>query len=189
MSISKRERNILILAGLVAAVFVISSLVPLLQDLYRQRSEVISDIELQIEQERRLFDETVAWRNRRAEVEALATELDSQVFTGGTVPVIEASIQTALTQLARDSGITVSSTRLAERLQTADWIMVQQEMSFQTSNAANTIEFLRRLEASEPRLWVAEFSLNQARNRYSGSITAVGFARAEGLLVAGNSPR
>jgi hypothetical protein len=189
MQISRRERNILILAGLVALAFVITSIMPVVQDLYRQRSDSIADVELQIEQERRLFDETVSWRNRRAEVEAQGAELDSQVFTGRTIPVIEANIQSALTRLARESGITVSSTRLAERLETDGWIMVKQEMSFQTSDAASTIEFMRNLNASEPRLWVTEFSLNRARNRFSGSITAVGFAKSEGLLVVQNSTR
>jgi hypothetical protein len=184
MQINKRERNILLLATVVAVTFLITSVVPALQGVYRQRGEAIDDINLQIERERRLFDESITWRNRRAEVENAATDLESRVFTGQTIPIVEANIQRDLTQYARDNRISVTSTRLAERLETEGWIMVRQEMAFRATDAANTITFLQSLEESTPRLWVTDFSLDRARNQLSGSITVVGFARSDGLMVA-----
>jgi hypothetical protein len=89
-----------------------------------------------------------------------------------------------LSQHARDSGITVASTRLADRLETAGWLMISQEMSFRTSEDGNTIEFLEKLENSTPKLRVTDFNLSRSRNQYSGSITVVGFARSEGLATA-----
>lgn len=184
MQISKREKNILILAGIVAAAFAVTRLFPALQGYYQQRNLAIDDIRLQIEREQRLFDESITWRNRRVEVESAGAELEGQVFSGETLPIIEANIQRALTQRARDAQVSVTSTRLAERQDTDDWVMVRQEMAFRTTDAANTIRFLQSLDDSSPRLWVADFSLDRARNQYSGSITVVGFARSEGLMVA-----
>ena len=189
MQISKRERNILMIAGLLAALFALSSVLPSVRDLYTQRQEVIADIELQIERERRLFEESAQWRSRRIETESNMQGLESRIFSGNTVPIIEANIQRALTQYARNSGINVNSTRLAERLESDDWIMVQQEMSFQTPDAGNTIEFLRLLAESSPRLWITDFSLDRNRNQYVGAITAVGFARSEGVLMSTASTR
>ncbi len=189
MQISKREKNILILAGIVAVVFVISSLGPAISALYQDRNNTIEGINLAIERERRLFDETITWRDRRTEIELVLQNFATQVFSGDTVPIIEANIQRALTQYARDSQMSVVSTRLADRLDAEEWILIEQEMSFRTTDQANAISFLQMLTEATPRLWVTEFSLDQTRNQYSGSITAVGFARREGLLTTATQTR
>lgn len=137
MQISKREKNILILAALVALVFIMSRVLPAIGGVYQARSNTIEDMRLEIERERRLFDETINWRNRRTEVESIQDDLESQIFEGATIPVIEASIQRVLTQHARDNNITINSTRLAERLETDGWIMVQQEMSFRMCQSSS----------------------------------------------------
>jgi len=110
-------------------------------------------------------------------------ELEAQTFDGETVPIVEANIQSALSLHARDSGITVSSTRLAETLETDGWLLISQEMSYRTTDQANTVAFLEKLEQSLPRLRVTDFNVNRSRNQYSGSITVVGFTRSEGLLL------
>jgi hypothetical protein len=51
-------------------------------------------------------------------------------------------------------------------------------MSFRTSDAAATVDFLSLIEQSIPRLEVTEFSLDRSRNQFSGAITVVGFARS-----------
>jgi hypothetical protein len=184
MQLSKRERNILLLAGIVAVAFAVTSALPALQGFHQQRDDRIAEINLQIERESRLFDDSITWRSRRAEVETIEADLQNQVFAGGTIPIIEANIQRALTQYARDSRISVTSTRLAEQLQGDGWLLISQEMAFRTTDAANTINFLESLESSTPRLWVSDFSIDRTRNQFSGSITVVGFARSEGLTVA-----
>ena len=115
MKISSRERNILLLAGLVAAIFVITSAFPAVQALYQEREENIENVQLNIERELRLIENTSSWRERRVEAEASRVELETEIFSGATVPIVEANIQRELSQHARDSDITVSSTRLAER--------------------------------------------------------------------------
>jgi len=182
MQISKRERNILLLAAAVAVVFVVTSGWPAVSSVYAQRQSNIESVELDIAREKRLIENTTDWLERRVEVESQIAELNNQIFTGETIPIVEANIQRALSLHARDSGITVSSTRLADRLVADDWILVRQEMSFRTDAQANTVRFLERLENSAPRLRVTAFNVNRSRNQYSGSITVVGFARSEGLI-------
>ncbi len=178
MRISKRERNILLLAAVIVLLFVSTSLFPAIQSFYDEREANIESLQLNIERERRLIANTASWRERRVEAVTLAGNLEAQMFSGGTIPIIEANIQRAISQHARDSDITVSSTRLAERLDTQGWLLISQEMSFRTLDDGNTIRFLQLLENSAPRLWVSDFSLSRSRNQYSGSITVVGFARS-----------
>ena len=183
MQISKRERNILILAAAVALVFMLTSGWPAITSVYAQRQSNIESVEIDIAREQRLIENTASWRERRVEVESQIAELQRQTFSGETIPIVEANIQRALSLHARDSGITVSSTRLADRLITDDWLLIRQEMSFRTSDQANTTRFLEKLENSMPRLRVTAFNVNRSRNQYSGSITVVGFARSEGLVA------
>lgn len=182
MNVSTRERNILLLAGLVAVVFMITRVFPAVQDYYQSRQARIDDVLLDSARELRLIEEQDRWQQRRAEVETRGSELEAQVFTGTTVPLIEAAIQRDLTQYARNADIGVLSTRLAEQLSAGGWLMISQEMSFRTGDAANTLEFLAALEQSVPRLFVKDFSLDRNRNLFSGDITVVGFARSAGLV-------
>ena len=182
MQISKREKNILLLAGLVTAIFVITNLIPVIGDFYERRSSNIETVELNIAREIRLIEDTLRWRERRVEVDVRRAELETELFSGATIPIVEANIQRELSRYARDSDITVSSTRLADGLETDGWLQISQEMSFRTNNAGNTVSFLEKLESSVPRLRVTDFSVNRSRNQYSGSITVVGFARSLELV-------
>lgn len=182
MQISKRERNILILAAAVASVFIFTSGWPAVASLYDERQGTIESVEIDIAREQRLIENAASWRERRVEVESQIAQLQSQIFSGATIPIVEANIQRTLSAHARESNITVSSTRLAEQLVTDEWLLIRQEMSFRTSDQANTVRFLERLENSIPRLRVTAFNVNRSRNQYSGSITVVGFARSEGLV-------
>lgn len=176
MAISAREQRLLIFAGLVGATFVVTQAVPAARGLYERRNAEIEDVLLAVEREARLIEDSLVWRDRRIEAEVQQSQVESQIFNGETIPLVEAKLQRDLSKLARDSGLSVSSTRLADSLQVGGWLMVSQEMSFRTDDAGNTITFLRLLENSQPRLRVRDFSLSRSRNQYSGSITVVGFA-------------
>jgi hypothetical protein len=177
MEISSRERNILLLAAVVALMFMATRVVPAVGNIYDGRKADIDDVLLAIEREERLIENSLAWRERRIDAEVQQAQIETQIFSGDTIPLIEANIQRELSQHARDSGLSVNSTRLAESVEANDWLMISQEMSFRTVDASNTVTFLRQLENSQPRLRVRDFSLNRSRNQYSGSITVVGFAQ------------
>jgi hypothetical protein len=177
MEISSRERNILLLAAAVALMFMVTRVVPAVGNIYEAREADIEDVLLAIEREERLIENSLAWRERRIDAEVQQAQIETQIFSGDTIPLIEANIQRELSQHARDSGLSVNSTRLAESVEANDWLMISQEMSFRTADASNTVTFLRQLENSQPRLRVRDFNLNRSRNQYSGSITVVGFAQ------------
>ena len=182
-------RNILTLAGIVAVIFIGTAIFPVIRAAYQERQEAIEGLLLNINREQRLIENTQSWLERRVEVERRTQELEQQIFSGDTIPLVEADISGDLSRYTRNSGITVGSTRLAERLETDGWLMISQEMSFRTTEVNNTLGFLNSLENSAPRLFVTDFTVNRARNQFSGTITVVGFARSEGLVTAPVSQR
>jgi len=177
MNISPRERRLLLLLALVALVVLASALVPAVGDWNRARQQHIADLLLALEREQALIEGTADWAERRSDVEMRESEMEIGIFSGATIPLIEAAIQQDLLRYARESGLTVNSTRLAERLEGDRWLLIRQEMSFHTADADRTIAFLDRLAESLPRLRVTDFSVNRSRTQYTGSITVVGFAR------------
>ena len=64
MEISSREKNILILAGLVALIFLATNLSPRIVGFYDERQNNVENIQLEIARELRLIEETDSWRER-----------------------------------------------------------------------------------------------------------------------------
>ena len=177
-SLSTRERLILLLAAVVAFVFVFTRGVPIVTRVYAERTASVESVQLDIERELRLQRSADLWSSRRTETERALANAEAGLFSGSTNAIVEASIQQILSQHAASAGIEVNSTRLAETLEQGEWTLVSQEMSFRTSDAAATVDFLSLIEQSIPRLEVTEFSLDRSRNQFSGAITVVGFARS-----------
>ena len=177
-SLSTRERLILLLAAVVAFVFVFTRGVPIVTRVYAERTASVESVQLDIERELRLQRSAELWSSRRTETERALANAEAGLFSGSTNAIVEASIQQILSQHAASAGIEVNSTRLAETLEQGEWTLVSQEMSFRTSGAAATVDFLSLIEQSIPRLEVTEFSLDRSRNQFSGAITVVGFARS-----------
>ena len=177
-SLSTRERLILLLAAVVAVVFILTRGVPIANRVYAERAASVESVQLDIERELRLQRSAELWSSRRTETERALANAEAGLFSGSTNAIVEASIQQILSQHAASAGIEVNSTRLAETLEQGEWTLVSQEMSFRTSDAAATVDFLSLIEQSIPRLEVTDFSLDRSRNQFSGAITVVGFARS-----------
>ena len=177
MAISTRERNLLLLLTAVGLLFLASYLLPAIGAWSQQREQGIEALRIELDQEQRLIENSARWAEDRANAELRETEMQLSIFSGDTIPLIEAAIQQDLSRYARESGLTVNSTRLAERLETEGWLLISQEMSFRTTDANRTVAFLERLTESVPRLRVTDFSLNRSRSQYTGAITVVGFTR------------
>jgi hypothetical protein len=174
---SRREKNILALAIVVGIIFVISQVLPSVRGAYASRADSIEQLQTDIERERRLFADADLWQARRADVEAQGVDLSNQLFQEASVPLISASIQRLVREYATQSGISVTSTRLAESMAADGWTLVEQELSIVTGEQSNILRFLQQLESSSPVLGVSAFSLRRNRNQYAGSITVVGFSR------------
>ncbi len=178
-TMTKREKNILLLAVAVGVVFAISQGLPTVRGLYAERTAVIEQVRTDIERERRLIEEEQSWQERSAAIETQLQELGTQVFQGASVPLISANIQRIVRDHATQTAISVTSTRLAESMTTDGWLLVEQELSVQTDNQTNLMHFLQRLEESRPRLRVTTFSVRRNRNQYAGTITVMGFSRTQ----------
>ena len=177
LELSQRERLMISVAFIFGGVLIFTSGYPAVLTFYETRNEAIQSVVFDIADEERLYERENYWSDARNVAEGNSNEFSLQIFSGETLATIEASIQSEIVKHARSSGIIINSTRLAESFQSRDWQMVKQELSFRTLDANNSIEFLRKLETSSPRLRVIGFSFNKNNNQYVGSITVVGFAR------------
>lgn len=186
-SMTPREQRMAGLAALVAFVFLLSSAWPALTAMYQDRSQQIEALRADIERERRLADEESQWQERSDRLEQRQAELQRQVFQENTAPLLSASIQRLVRQHANEAGVSINATRLAESLEADGWLLVEQTVSFTLRNQNATMDFLQRINGSEPRLRVSRFNIRSNRQQYSGDLTVVGFARtAEQDSVASN---
>jgi len=175
---TKRERNILLAAVVVGAVFLAAQALPAVLAIHEERAANIDRIRVEIDREHRLLEAAESWQQQRNETEQRREALASQVFEGTAVPLISANIQRLVRDHATSNGIAVTSVGLAESLQREGWLLVQQELSFQTADQRNLLAFLQALDASRPWLAVSSFSVRLNRNQYAGEITVVGFSRS-----------
>lgn len=175
--LTSREKNILRLAVVLGFLIILSNGIPALRAVYAERSATIEQLRDQITREQRLIEDEELWVQRRAEIQNQMQDMQAQIFQSGTVPMLTANIQRLVRQYAGESGVTITSTRLAESRESDGWLVVEQSMSFALDNQSNTLGFLNRLEASRPYLGVTSFNMRHNRNQYTGDITVVGFSR------------
>ncbi|MEX2332871.1 MAG: hypothetical protein WD600_01350 [Pseudohongiella sp.] len=191
-SLTSREKNILRLAIVLALVIGLANGIPMLRNTYSERAQTIEQLRTDIAREQRLLENAELWQQRRRDIDQQLQTLDARLFTGNaqgampTVPVLAANIQRLTRQYAQETGVTITSTSLAESRETRGWLLVEQTLSFNLDNQGNTLDFLARLDASEPWLAVSYFTMRRNRNQYSGEITVVGFSRDTTIAAAGD---
>lgn len=183
-ALTQREQRILGLAIAVAVVFVLVNAWPVLSGLYQARGERIETLRDEIAREQRLADEEAEWRERRGQIDETRSQLERYLFGENTAPLLSASIQRLVREHANTAGVSIDATRLAESLETGDWLLVEQTVSFTLRDQNATLAFLRHLDESRPWLGVSRFSLRSNRNQYAGDLTVVGFARTGGSPAA-----
>jgi hypothetical protein len=175
-----REKKILYAGAAVAMLFAVVQLFPLIGGVYSERHAQIERLRDDIAREENLIGDAQTWSERREGIERQLDALEAQVFQGGTLPLLTANIQRMVRQYATETSVTITSTKLAETLETPGWLLVRQELSFTMDNQSNTLGFLRLLEQSRPYLGVTNFSLRRTRNQYTGTVTVIGFSRIGG---------
>lgn len=174
---TNRERKILLLAAAIGVVFAITQGFPALQQKYAQNKAGLEQVQANIDRENRLLEDSDVWQERRLQTQEELVNLQMRTIQEGTVPLISANIQRVVREHANRSGISITSTKLAESMRADGWLLVEQELSIQTENQGNVLGFLRSVENSNPKLGITAFSLRRNRNQYSGTITVVGFSR------------
>jgi len=184
-TMTKREKNILALALVVGAVFALTQALPAARAWHAQGAARVDQLQTEIAREQRLQETAADWAERRAGVEAREEALDAMLFEESSVALISASIQRLVRDLAGETGISITSTKLAESMETDGWLLVEQELSLLTDNQENMLRLVRSLEAATPWLGVSSFSVRRNRNQYAGILTVVGFSRTD---AAGAGP-
>lgn len=178
---TNREKKILLLAAAIGAIFIINQAFPALRETYADRSAEIAEIKSRIDREQRLFSDSEQWQERREKTQLEQAVLEKSIISETTVPLVSTNIQRVVRDYATASGISITSTKLAESMRADDWLLVEQELSIQTAAQGNVLEFLRSIESSTPKLGITQFSLRRNRNQYSGTITVIGFSRASAV--------
>ena len=76
------------MAAIVGITFVATTVFPVIRAEYQERQDTIEEVLLNIDREKRLIENTLTWRERRVEVEQQTQELEQQIFSGGTIPLV-----------------------------------------------------------------------------------------------------
>ena len=176
---SKREKNILALALLTGVVFAFTQVLPAARAWQAEGAARVEQLQSEIAREQRLQDMAADWAERRAGVEARGQALEAMLFQESSIALISASIQRLVRELCDQQGISITSTKLAESMQTDGWLLVEQELSLITDNQQNLLQLLRSLDTARPWLGVSSFSIRRDRNQYAGTLTVVGFSQTQ----------
>lgn len=174
---TKREKNILFAALAVGVVFVLTQGFPAIKNQYNARAEKIDELQTGLAREQKLIEDAQMWDERRVQVIARGDELTAQLFQDASIPLVSANMQRLVRDYATAANVSITSTKLAESMETDGWLLVEQELSIVTSNQNYILNFLDQIEASSPLLGVSSFSVRRNRNQYAGTITVVGFSR------------
>jgi uncharacterized protein YigA (DUF484 family) len=172
-----REKRILGLALFVAVIFLLTNGLPALLSLYDSRSQQLEGLRADIDREQRLISSAADWSQRRADVEQRLPQLELSLFLADSSALLAAAIQRQAREIGAQNGVIITSVSLAETSIAADWLMVEQTMSFAMGNQNSTLRFLNALKQSQPFLGVSRFDLRGNRSQYIGEITVVGFSR------------
>jgi uncharacterized protein YigA (DUF484 family) len=172
-----REKRILGLALFVAVIFLLTNGLPALLSLYDSRSQQLEGLRADIDREQRLISSAADWSQRRADVEQRLPQLELSLFLADSSALLAAAIQRQAREIGAQNGVIITSVSLAETSIAADWLMVEQTMSFAMGDQNSTLRFLNALKQSQPYLGVSRFDLRGNRSQYIGEITVVGFSR------------
>ena len=176
---TRKEKNYVIVAGLVFLVLFVVRGIPLLQDKYRDGNDEIEFLEQRIARLRMLVEEAPFIKDDEALRREEIVALQSLVFTGTDPNLIGTSVQRQLRQAVEEAGVLPRSYNTPRIAEMNGWLMVTQEMDF-VIEQEDILKFLDLVEASRPKLHVTEFSINRNRRQFTGSITVTGFNKKPG---------
>src|SRR5690606_7507082 len=149
----------------------------------------IARLENRIANSRQLIEETGRWIEREQDMRAQVELLSAWAFTGSSANFIVTSVQRQLTRTANEAGLTVRETPLPNYVESGDWVVVNQEISFLLDRQDDIVKFLGALEKSAPHLFVTDFSISRNRRQYVGSLVVTGFGRTAVPAVTASNPR
>lgn len=174
----KRTRNLAMLAGVIFALLLIVRIIPLLYGYYQQGQDDIALLQERRDRYEQLIIDVERWKENEILKQAEIADLESWVFPGSNPNLVGTNVQRSLRQAVEQTNVAIREMSVAEYTYVDDWLMVSQEMDF-SIDQANILPFLNALQELRPRLHVSAFSVTRNRRQYTGTITVVGFSRAE----------
>jgi len=171
-----QEKKLLLLLGVLAVVFLVVRVVPLLGDYYRQGQDDIALLQERVQRYEQLIADTEVWKERELLKQVEVAEYANWVFQGDNPSLIGPSVQRSLRQAVEQSGISVREMSVARFARSDEWLVVSQDLSF-TLDQDKILPLLNTLAAQRPRLFVTAFTVAQNRRQFTGSLTVTAFSR------------
>ncbi len=174
----RRTQNLAILAGIIFVLLLTLRIVPMLYNYYQQGKEDIALLQERRDRYEQLITDVDRWQENEMLKQAEIADLESWIFAGANPNLVGSSVQRSLRQAVEQSNVAIREMSVAEYHDIDNWLMVSQQMDF-SLDQASILPFLIALQELRPRLHVSAFSLTRNRRQYTGTITVVGFSRAE----------
>lgn len=174
----KRTQNLVILLGILFALVLAVRIVPMLYNYYQQGKEDIALLQERRARSEQLIIDVDRWKENEILKQAEIADLESWIFDGTNPNLVGSSVQRSLRQAVEKANVSIREMSVAEYNYIDNWLMVSQEMDFSVDQAS-ILPFLNAVQELRPRLHVRSFSVTRNRRQYTGTITVVGFSRAE----------
>jgi hypothetical protein len=174
----KRTQNLAVLAGAIFVLLLAVRIIPMLYHYYQQGRDDIALLQERRDRYEQLIIDVDRWKANETLKQAEIADMESWVFPGATPNLVGSNVQRSLRQAVEQTHVAIREMSVAEYNYIDNWLMVSQEMDF-SIDQANILPFLNALQELRPRLHVSAFSITRNRRQYTGSITVVGFSRAE----------
>jgi hypothetical protein len=174
----KRTQNLAVLAGIMFVLLLAVRIVPMLYNYYQRGQEDIALLQERRDRYEQLIIDVDRWKENEILKQAEIADLESWIFEGANPSLVGSSVQRSLRQAVEKANVSIREMSVAEYNYVDNWLMVSQKMDFSVDQA-NILPFLNALQELRPRLHVSAFTVTRNRRQYTGSITVVGFSRAE----------
>jgi hypothetical protein len=153
-------------------------IVPMLYNYYQRGQEDLALLQERRDRYEQLIIDVERWKENEILKQAEIADLESWIFDGTNPSLVGSSVQRSLRLAVQKANVAIREMSVAEYNYVDNWLMVSQKMDFSVDQA-NILPFLNALQELRPRLHVSAFSVTRNRRQYTGSITVVGFSRAE----------
>lgn len=173
---TRKERKLLILMLLTAALVVAVEALPRLHRAWSGELAAASIALRQLEQYRGLPAKEPFWRRKHQEMSALREKLRAGLLGGESANLVSARLQGEIKRIAGESGINIASMSLPEISRTREWLLVGQTITFQ-ARPEEVRAFANRLKEGVHNLPIIESVLRAGPTGLHCTMKIVGFSR------------
>jgi predicted PurR-regulated permease PerM len=173
-----QEKRLLKIALLIFVVFAAFQLIPTAYQWGQNYLQHIQKLRDDIENAKKLQAKTQVWMDENQRAKQKLSEVNAGLLEGNNSQLVGANMQKLLRELARQTGINLTSMDppKTETTRTNQWMLVIQTMQFE-ADSKSLMAFLKALDKAPKKLIIAMIDIRSNRERLSGSIQVTGFSR------------